>query len=266
MKLKQLYYVYSNPASLSTVSKLYKASHGKLSKGKIKQWLQSQDAYTLHAPARKKFPRKQYYASGPFETVQMDLADMQNVAKYNRGFRFILCAIDIFSRLAFCIPVKNKTGPVMAKAIEKILNMYEIIPINCQTDFGKEFYNTHVRNVFKKYNVNHYSVYSEMKAAICERFIRTLKEKIYKYFTASGSYKYIHVLQDLVQSYNNTKHSTIKIAPAHVNDDNVNKVWYTLYGSPSKTENTCKLKPGDYVRISTNKMKFEKMLLTEMDS
>ncbi|MEB2589893.1 hypothetical protein SOP87_30155, partial [Bacillus cereus] len=80
--------------------------------------------------------------------------------------------------LAFCIPVKNKTGPVIAKAVEKALHMYKNVPLNCQTDFGKEFYNKHVKTIFKNYNVNHYSVYSEMKAAICERFIRTIKVKV----------------------------------------------------------------------------------------
>jgi len=97
-----------------------------------------------------------------------------------------------------------------------------------------------------------------MKAALVERFIRTLKEKIYKYFTAEHTYRYIDVLSDLVHSYNHTRHSTIKMAPVDVNDTNVNHVWQTLYGNKSKTIPKCKLQSGDYVRVSKYKHKLEK--------
>jgi hypothetical protein len=97
-----------------------------------------------------------------------------------------------------------------------------------------------------------------MKAALVERFIRTLKEKMYKYFTAENTYRYIDVLDDLVHSYNHTIHSTIKMTPANVNDSNVNQVWQTLYGNKTKNKSKCKLHPGDYVRVSKYKHKLEK--------
>ena len=257
MTLRKLYYKYADPVSLGSVQKLKKRTGLKTSK--IKKWLASQDTYTLHAPARKHYPRKQYYVSGPYELLQMDLADMQNVAKYNDGYRYILCCIDCFSRQATCIPVKNKSGPVVAEAIDSILKTYKVPLLHCQTDLGTEFYNQHVKRIFKKHNINHYSVHSEMKAALVERFIRTLKEKIYKYFTANNTYRYIDVLDELIFSYNHTVHSTIKIAPANVGEHNVKKVWQTLYGNQSKTGKTkCKFQQGDYVRVSKYKHKFEK--------
>jgi len=222
MSLSKLYYTYTDPVSLGSITKLRRKT--KLSTNQIKKWLASQDAYTLHAPVRKNFPRKQYYVTGPNELIQMDLADMQNVAKYNDGYRYILCAIDVFSRYATCIPVKNKTGGVVAQAIESILKTLTMPLVHCQTDLGTEFYNQHVKRVFEKYRVNHYSVHSEIKAALVERFIRILKEKIYKYFTAENTYRYIDVLNDLVHSYNHTLHSTIKIAPIDVKETNVNQV------------------------------------------
>jgi len=80
----------------------------------------------------------------------------------------------VFPKYATCIPVKNKTGPVVAEAITSILKTLKLPLGHCQTDLGREFYNQHVKRVFDKYEVSHYSVHSEMKAALVERFIRTL--------------------------------------------------------------------------------------------
>lgn len=154
--------------------------------------------------------------------------------------------------------MKNKTGPTVAKAIDKIVTSIPAQLIHCQTDFGSEFYNRHVKQVFAKHNINHYSVYSEMKAALVERFIRTLKEKIYKYFTASNSWRYVDVLADLVHSYNHSVHSSIKMAPAQVDEGNTNTVWHTLYGTTKKTKLSCTFRPGDYVRISRAKHRLQK--------
>jgi len=121
MSLSKLYYTYSDPTSLGSISKLQRNT--RLQRNKIKNWLASQNTYTLHAPVRKNFPRKQYYVSGPNELLPMDLADMQNVGKYN-DYKYILCCVDAFSRFATCIPVKNKTGPVIARAIGSILSRF----------------------------------------------------------------------------------------------------------------------------------------------
>jgi len=120
----------------------------------IKQWLASQDAYILHAPVRNTFPRKQYFVSVPNDLLLIDLANMQNVAKYNDGHRFILCSIDVFLRYATCILVKNKTGAMVAEAITAILKTLKLPLTHCQTDLGMEFYNQHVKQVFDKYKVN----------------------------------------------------------------------------------------------------------------
>lgn len=249
---------YSPRTGYSSLQKLYLATKGKYSKQQVREWLLGQDTYTLHRPARKTYPRKQYYASTYNETWQMDLADMQAIAKWNRGFRYILCCIDIFSRVAQCIPVKNKTGPVVAKAIAQMFRTSSP-PQYCQTDRGTEFYNAHVRRVFAKYGVQHYSVHSEMKAALVERFIRTIKEKLYKYFTAKQTYRYIDVLPRFVHAYNHTVHRSIGMAPAQVNEDTLLQVWYKLYGSRRRTSMPApSLHSGDYVRISKYKHKLEK--------
>jgi hypothetical protein len=256
MSLSKLYYTYKDPAALSSIQTLTKKA--KLPKQKVINFLKSQDAYTLHARALHKFPRKKYFVTAPYELIQMDLADMQRISKYNDGYRYILCTIDCFSRVARCMPVKTKKAQDMAEAIESILKTIPFPVRNVQSDLGGEFWNREVKHIFEKYSINHYSVYSELKAAIVERFIRTLKSKLYRYFTAENTLRYVDVLQDLVHHYNHSIHSSIKMAPADVNENNINQVWETLYGKHSLHSSKCTLKPGDYVRISKFKQKFEK--------
>ena len=130
MSFSKIYYAYPESCSLESISKLSKKSG--VPQKKVRKWLASQDTYTLHAPVRKNFPRKQYYVNDPNELIQMDFADMQNVARYNDGYRYILCAIDAFSRYATCIPVKNKTGPIIATVIKSILSKMKLPLLHCQ--------------------------------------------------------------------------------------------------------------------------------------
>ena len=109
---------------------------------------------------------------------------MQLIIKYNKGIRYLLCAIDLFSKHAFVVPLKDRKGTTIANAFQKILNNSKRKPNKIWVDQGSEFYN----NVFKKWlkdnNIEMYSTYNEGKSVVAERFIRTLKDKIYKHMTA----------------------------------------------------------------------------------
>ena len=94
------------------------------------------------------------------------------------------------------------------------------IPNNLQTDKDKEFYNTTFQNLMKKYNINFYSTYSNLKASICERFNHTLKNNLWKQFSVNGNYKWLDTLPDLLRIYNNRKHRTIDIIPSEVTSTN----------------------------------------------
>ena len=249
-----VYYDPKHPASFSGWAKFNPLFPGQ----NTKEWLEHQDAYTLHAPLRKNFPRKQYYVTTRNELVQGDLADFQNVSKYNHGFRYVLCLIDVFSRYVWTYPVKNKNGETIASVLKHHFDNVERVPIYFQTDLGTEFYNRHVKKVLNEFDIKHYSVDSDKKAAIVERAIRTLKQKLYRYFTRFQTYRYIDVLADVVQSYNNTVHRSIKMAPAEVSDDRVRQVYNTLYENKPVTSSKFKFSEGMNVRVSKLKSLFEK--------
>ena len=173
------YYNVNNTASYGGVSPLAREFGIK----SASNWLNSQDAYTLHKPLRKKFPRRRTFAKGINDLFQADLADMQNLSQSNDGHRYILTCVDVFSKRAFALAIRDKRGPTLAASFEKIFSY--IVPNMIQTDRGVEFLNTNVQAVFKKYNIHHYwSLNDDIKAACVERFNRTLKTRLYRYFTA----------------------------------------------------------------------------------
>ena len=118
--------------------------------------------------------------------------------------------------------------------------------------------NAALKKLLKDNNIKLYTINSEMKACIVERFNRTLKERMFRYFTNFGTEKYVDVINDLVHAYNNTYHRTIKMAPSKVNDRNESVVWKRMYNDVNDTIIKFKFNVNDYVRISTNKGVFEK--------
>jgi len=151
------------------------------------------------------------------------------------------------------IPLKNKTGLEVASALEKIFK--ERKPEKLWVDKGKEFYNAHVQKL-----ITLYSTENEEKSSVVERWNRTMKEKMYKYFSANSTRKYIDILQYLVDGYNNTIHSSIGMSPKEASQKkNEAKVWHNLYGDyrPIKRK-IPKFKVGDKVRITKKKGIFEK--------
>lgn len=212
----------------------------------------------LHTSARKNFKRRKVIIKGINDLWQADLVEMIPYKNDNRGFRYLLTVIDAFSKFAWGIPVKSKSGSDVSKAMEKILINQS--PINLQTDLGKEFYNTFFKNLMNRYKINHFSTYSSLKASIVERFNRTLKNWMWKLFSLNGNYKWINNLQFLIDKYNNTVHRTIKMKPINVNTQNEKKLLQTVYNNNNKIKTFRKPKfhVGDKVRISKYKHMFEK--------
>lgn len=171
----------------------------------------------LHKPARKNFQRKRTIIKGYDDLWQMDLAEFRSYARENRGHRYILVVIDCFSKYVYTAPVKTKTGKEVTRAFHAILKSSgNRIRQNLQSDRGREFYNSDFEHLMKKYNINHYSTYSVMKAAMAERVIRTLKTALYKQFSMRGKCRWIDVLAQITHQYNNTKHRTTGMKPSEV--------------------------------------------------
>lgn len=211
----------------------------------------------LHKQARRNFPTRNVELKGIHDLYQADLVEMIPYSKLNRGYKYMLTVINCFSKFAFAIPLKSKTSNEIVRALTPILRSNKMKHL--QTDKGKEFYNLPVRQLLDQYNINHYSTHSNKKASIIERFNRTLKNHMWKWFTANGKYTWINILPDLIKKYNNTVHRTINMKPVDVNIHNEKQVLIQINKNrlPVKTK-PAKFKIGDRVRISKFKKVFTK--------
>ena len=214
-----------------------------------------QIANELHKPIKKVKQYRKVIVYNINETWGLDLVDMQEFADVNNGFRYLLTCIDIYSRFAWAIPMKNKTGNSTAQAIQKIINDAKSHPRNFYVDEGKEFYNKDVDALRKKYDIEMYSTYGPSKVAHIERFNRTLKTKMFKQFTINGNNIWFNILDKLVNSYNNTIHRTIKHTPIDVFKNNIYIHSNTV---DDRNETKAKFKVGDRVRISYKRGVFDK--------
>ncbi|KAK7595197.1 hypothetical protein V9T40_001630 [Parthenolecanium corni] len=216
-------------------------------------------AKELHAPARRIYNRRQVQLGGINDTWQMDLMDFQKYKRDNSGFAFILLVIDIFTKFIWLRPLKDKSGPEVAKALRNIIHSCPFgPPKNLQSDEGKEFLNKYCEEIYKKEKINFYHVFTHLKAAIAERAIRTIKSKLYQHFTAKGSYKWTEILQNVANEYNERIHRTTKMAPALITNRQDEKRVYHNLKVPKLSIKVPKFKVGDTVRISKFKAVFAK--------
>lgn len=214
----------------------------------------------LHRPARRNFTRRHVTIKGQYDLFQSDLVDLQAYSRENGGHRYILVVVDAYSKFAWARALTSKSGKEVATAMLDILSTCAAMPTNVQTDHGTEYYNLHFRRVMSDLGINHYSVYSTKKACMAERFIRTLKARLYKNFSSRGSYKWVDVLPDIIHSYNTTVHSTIKMRPCDVKD---NRLLSTVYHYGVSAPPKPKFRVGDHVRLSKYKTVFRKGYLPQ---
>ena len=225
------------------------------------KWLESQLAYTLHKPAGRRFKRNRVFVNGKDEQWQADLVDVQALKKDNDGYRFLLTVIDVLSKYAWVVPLKDKTGKSLVDAFDTVFKKDGRVPERLQTDAGKEFLNKEFQRFLTSKNVHHFVTYNETKAQIVERFNRTLKNRMWRYFTFQNGRRYVEILPALVEGYNKAYHRSIGTAPERVTQINAQDIWHRLYGKDFVKRSTrvrFKFKVGDKVRISKKKGTFEK--------
>ena len=199
-------------------------------------------AEELHKLIFRKFEKRKVHAAFKDNIWGADLADMQLLNKYNKGIRFLLCVIDIFSIYAWVVPLKDKKGVSIVAAFQSILKQSNRKPNKIWVDKGFEFYNASFKKWLRDKGIVMYSTNNEGKSVVAERFIRTLKSKTYKHMTSISKNVYIDKLDNIVNEYNNTYHTTIKVKPI---DKETN-------------DKDPKFKVGDRVRISKYKNIFAK--------
>ena len=251
VNLRRYYFEPARPGAFGGVFK-----HPKFKTKEIKEWLSHQDTYTLHKPIRRRFQRRTTITGGMNQQFQADLIDMQGLRKYNNGISYILTCVDVFSKFAWAIPIKTKTAKALVEATRQIFEKRK--PLQIQTDKGSEFTNKTYQKFLKEERVHFFTTENEdIKAAIVERFNRTLKEKMWRYFTKTNSLRYIDVLDQLLQNYNSSFHRSIKMAPVNVTLENQEQVWNTLY-APVNTPRRKGFEEGDRVRIAQARQNFKK--------
>lgn len=211
----------------------------------------------LHRPVRKNFLRRRTIIKGIDDLWQGDLIELGIYASENDNHKFILVIIDCFSKFIWVKALKSKGAEEVSRVFAEILKESARSPKNLQTDQGKEFFNSKFKNLMKKYNINHYNTYNVKKAAIVERVIRTIKEKIFKSFSLNGTYRWLDILPTIIHEYNNVKHRTINMKPNEVNESNEQLLLKNRYNH-IKIAAHGKFKVGDMVRISKFKHIFSK--------
>lgn len=251
------YYDVKHPGSFAGIDKFYR-SQTEGSRRQVREWTKGQEPYTLLKPVRYKFPRNQVVVSGLDSQWDVDLMDMSTYKSENDGYSFILVAVDVLSHFAWTRPLKTKTGTEVGQAFRSIFQSR--VPDTIRSDRGSEFVGKLTQKVFKEYNINHFVTHDVTKANYIERFIRTLRLRIGRYFNYKESHRWIDEIQNFTSGYNHSYHRTIKRAPASVNRQNQADVWMTQYGTPRPlpSQKEFKFKIGAYVRISHLRRQFQK--------
>lgn len=261
---------YAGARNLLRVSARGKRLNAK-EKARLYEWLDEQDAYTLHKPVKRRFPRLSYNnIHTPDELWEMDLMQLTSLKEENDGHCYVLVVVDVLSKKAWVECLKDKTSRACAAAFEKILKRTEGRKAECvQSDKGGEFQGA-FKSMLERHGIKYRSARNpDIKAAVCERLIRTLKERLWRYFSHANTHRYIDVIQKIVQAYNGTVHSGTRFRPNEVTLQNAAKARANLLKRASQQSvnknrgkegagSTLKYPVNTLVRISRTKNTFSK--------
>ena len=216
-------------------------------------WAQ-QLAEELHKPIIRKFTKRRVVVKGVDEIWAADLVEMQRFSDWNKGIKYLLMVIDVFSKFGWIEPLQNKKGETVAAAFEKIFKSGRQ-PRLLWTDKGKEFYNKNVNQLLSRNNIKLYSTENEEKSSVAERFNRTIKRQMWKMFSANNNTIYYDKIDELLKNYNSSWHRSVRMAPLEASDiKNSNQVFANLYSDEIyKPVKKPKFQIGDKVRISKYK-------------
>ena len=264
--LTKIYYDPNNTGSFGGIDRLWRAvkktNRKGVTKNDVRRWAKSQDVYTLYRPARRNYPRRTVYVSMIDEMWECDLIVMKDFDKFNEGNMYMLVVIDALSKYLMVEHLKRKNADTIVRAFAEVLKNGRK-PICLRSDKGGEFIGAKVQRFLKSQDIRYFVTSNETKACYCERVIRTLKSRMWRFFEHKETYDYIQVVEKLVENYNNSYHRTIKMSPISVTKDNDHLVWENAYLKSMKIHEKnkkikFKFKVGQYVRYSYKKKVFDK--------
>ena len=251
--LNKLFYQLKEPSSFSSSLPLRYASG--LSGKSVEKYLKSQDTWTRYKAIRHRFPRRRTSGVAVFSHIQCDLIQMEN-PRSNNNFAWCLTIIDCYSRYAFALPLRRKTGQEVAAAFEKCFDTERLWPSVCITDAGREFLNSWVRELFRVHLVNHVTTNSLLKATMVERYNKTLQNRLYKLMFYRKSKRWVDDLQQVVDAINRSYHRGIKTTP-HKAFHGVTKPSMHNYNRLPKS-NVPKYRVGERVRLTKKVTSFQR--------
>jgi len=251
-KLSEAYFDPESSVGFGGLSALQK--YGKtlgITGSETRRWLSGQKNYQKFKPIKRRINRHRTFVDGLDEQWQADLIVLENFAKENRGYAYILICIDILSRHVFATPLKNKDAITTMTGLKKIFDTSQRKPLLLQTDEGGEFMGAHFQAFLKHHGIRHFYTHQDTKSAIVERVIRTIMGRLWKSMSFFDTgYKWVELLPKVVHGYNNSEHRTIGIAPKDVTVENSRDVWRYLFSKttekpqPEGTQQSNKLTTG----------------------
>lgn len=259
--LNRIYTSTRNPNSFSSVQKLYRAARREipdLTKQQVEQFLQSKLTYTLNKPVVRKFKRLKTIAAGVGTEWQADLMVFNAIARENDGYKYLLVVVDVFSRFLYLEGVKSKKADDMQKAFENIFKRSKFKAWRVTTDQGGEFCSKQMRAFWKKHDIQKAESHTHptLHATIAERFNRTVRERLKRYFNEYATLRWIDAIQDIAYALNHSVHSTLGVRPVDVTPKNADKLWKRLYAK-QKIEKP-KFQVGQHVRVENTRGPFSK--------
>lgn len=238
-----------------------------ITKRDVDYFLAGDRVYTLHRPRRINFPRAKTIPAGYLTDLQVDLADFQKLSRHNSGHKYMLLGVCVLSKRIFAVPVHTKTPKDMYPAFEQLFAQMDMLPHRIFSDRGTEFVGAVMKQFFREKEIDKYeATNSTIKASVAERAIRTVKQRIYRYFSQKQTLNWVDILAKIVSAINHSKSRALGggLRPIDVNFTNANRIWELNYGSILRTttkkgrNQKAKFKLNDHVRMSRDKGVFEK--------
>ena len=183
----------------------------------------------LHKPIRRNFTRRRIIVNNIDKIWAADLVEMQKFSRWNKGNKYLLMVIDVFSKYGWIVPLKDIKGWTITTAFQSIFKEGRK-PKYLWTDKGSELYNKHFKDLLNKQNITLYSTENEEKSLVVERWNQKIKNQMWRRFTAQGNTMYLDILPEILKQYNNTKHSSIKMTPTEASKKkNEGTVYFNLH-------------------------------------
>ena len=227
----------------------------------VKAFMAQKRSISLHKRKVRNFQRRPIIVPGPFHSISADLIDYQRFSRKNHGYKYILCIIDMFSRMNYVRPLHTKKASEVAAQIDDIISSMQFIPRFFTSDKGLEFdiRNNDIRSILEdKYHMIVYYTSGPKKNSMVERFNRTLKERIERYFTEKKTTRWVDILQDFSNNINHTTNRSIGLPPVQVTLENADMIWKKLYPNRGKKVKCDRIIIGDRVRIILPAKVFDK--------